>query len=88
MFCPFSLPFRCKINLGEDYSKLKDGVSQDAHLNSLIAASTEGTKVEYKYDLVFHGYAAQLKGKDLEYVRQSKDVEYILEDGIFTIQYE
>ncbi|KAF8597653.1 subtilisin-like protein [Ceratobasidium sp. AG-I] len=68
--------------------KLKDGVSQDAHLSSLIAAVTEGSKVEYKYDLVFHGYAAQLKGKDLDYVRQSKDVEYIIEDGIFTIQYE
>ncbi|KAF8597650.1 subtilisin-like protein [Ceratobasidium sp. AG-I] len=68
--------------------KLKDGVSKDAHLNSLIAAVTEGSKVEYNYDLVFHGYAAQLRGKDLDYVRQSKDVEYIHEDGIATIQFE
>ena len=63
-------------------------MSKDAHLSSLIAAVTEGSKVEYKYDLVFHGYAAQLKGKDLDYVRQSKDVESIHEDGIVELQFE
>ncbi|GAB1525269.1 hypothetical protein RhiTH_008427 [Rhizoctonia solani] len=68
--------------------KLKDGVSKDAHLNALLSASTAGSSIEYKYEQVFQGYAATLKGKDLDYVRQSKDVEYILEDGIFTIQYE
>jgi hypothetical protein len=57
-------------------------------LNALLSASTAGSIVEYKYEQVFQGYAATLKGKDLDYVRQSKDVEYILEDGIFTIQYE
>jgi hypothetical protein len=68
-------------------SKLKDGVSKDSHIAKLLS-STSDSKIEYKYEQVFHGYAAELKGKDLDYVRQSSDVEYILEDGIFTIQYE
>jgi cerevisin len=72
----------------DDCSKLKDGVSKDAHINALIAAATAGGSVEHKYGAVFQGYAANLKGKDLEYIRQSKDVEYILEDGIMTIDYE
>ncbi|CAE6362963.1 unnamed protein product [Rhizoctonia solani] len=67
--------------------KLKDGVSKDSHIAKLLS-STSDSKIEYKYEQVFHGYAAELKGKDLDYVRQSSDVEYILEDGIFTIQYE
>ncbi|KAH7337443.1 serine protease [Rhizoctonia solani] len=67
--------------------KLKDGVSKDSHIAKLLS-STPDSKIEYKYEQVFHGYAAELKGKDLDYVRQSSDVEYILEDGIFTIQYE
>ncbi|KAG9103701.1 subtilisin-like serine protease, partial [Ceratobasidium sp. 392] len=66
--------------------KLKDGVSKDSHIAKLIAAITAGGKVEYNYD-VFQGYAASLKGKDLDFIRQSKDVEYILEDGIMTIEY-
>ncbi|KAJ1307135.1 hypothetical protein OPQ81_001253 [Rhizoctonia solani] len=68
--------------------KLKDGVSKDAHVNKLIAAFTAGGKVQYKYGEVFHGYAASLQGKDLDFIRQSSDVEYILEDGIMTIDYE
>ncbi|KAF8761878.1 peptidase [Rhizoctonia solani] len=68
-------------------TKLKDGVSKDSHIAKLLS-STSDSKIEYKYEQVFHGYAAELKGKDLDYVRQSSDVEYILEDGIFTIQYE
>ncbi|KAF8597655.1 serine protease [Ceratobasidium sp. AG-I] len=67
--------------------KLKDGVSKDAHINALIAAATAGSVIEHKYGFVFQGYAANLKGKDLDYIRQSKDVEYIVEDGIITIDY-
>ncbi|KAG8709061.1 subtilisin-like serine protease [Ceratobasidium sp. 395] len=68
--------------------KLKDGVSQDSHIAKLIAAFTAGGKIEHKYTEVFHGYAASLKGKDLDFIRQSKDIEYIVEDGIMTIDYE
>ncbi|KAH7327598.1 peptidase S8/S53 domain-containing protein [Rhizoctonia solani] len=68
--------------------KLKDGVSKDSHVSKLIAAFTAGGKVEYKYGEVFHGYAASLKGKDLDFIRQSSDIEYIVEDGIMTIDYE
>ncbi|KAG8770339.1 subtilisin-like serine protease [Ceratobasidium sp. 428] len=68
--------------------KLKDGVSQDSHIAKLVAAFTAGGKIEHKYTDVFHGYAASLKGKDLDFIRQSKDIEYIVEDGIMTIDYE
>ncbi|KAG8741725.1 subtilisin-like serine protease [Ceratobasidium sp. 414] len=68
--------------------KLKDGVSKDSHIATLVAAITAGGKVEHKYGEVFQGYAASLKGKDLDFIRQSKDVEYIVEDGIMTIEYE
>ncbi|KAG8751961.1 subtilisin-like serine protease, partial [Ceratobasidium sp. 423] len=56
--------------------KLKDGVSKSAHLANLLS----GSKVAYTYDRAFQGYSAQLDGKALEYVRQSKDVEYIVQD--------
>ncbi|KAG9124717.1 subtilisin-like serine protease, partial [Ceratobasidium sp. 392] len=62
--------------------KLKDGVSKDAHLNAIIAKFVAGSSLEYKYGDVFHGYAVTLKGKDLDFVRQSKDIEFIEEDGI------
>ncbi|KAG8709059.1 subtilisin-like serine protease [Ceratobasidium sp. 395] len=67
--------------------KLKDGVSKDAHLSTLISKFTAGSSLQYKYGDVFHGYAVTLKGKDLDFVRQSKDVEFIEEDGIATIEY-
>ncbi|KAG8741726.1 subtilisin-like serine protease [Ceratobasidium sp. 414] len=67
--------------------KLKDGVSVDAHLNSIIFSFVSGSSLQYKYGDVFHGYAINLKGKDLDFLRQSKDVEYITEDGIATIDY-
>ncbi|CAE6344467.1 unnamed protein product [Rhizoctonia solani] len=67
--------------------KLKDGVSKDSHIAKLLSR-TPDSKVEYKYEQVFHGYAAELKDKNLDFVRQSSDVEYILEDGIVTIQYD
>ncbi|KAG9080127.1 subtilisin-like serine protease [Ceratobasidium sp. 370] len=68
--------------------KLKDGVSKDAHLNSIISGFVAGSSVQYKYNDVFHGYAVNLKGKDLDFIRQSKDIEFIEEDGIATIEYE
>ncbi|KAG8714144.1 subtilisin-like serine protease [Ceratobasidium sp. 395] len=67
--------------------KLKDGVTKDAHLSALISKFTAGSSLQYKYGDVFHGYAVTLKGKDLDFVRQSKDVEFIEEDGIMTIDY-
>ncbi|QRV89222.1 proteinase R [Ceratobasidium sp. AG-Ba] len=68
--------------------KLKEGVSPDSHIANVIAALTSGGKIEHKYGVAFHGYAASLKGKELDFVRQSKDVEYIVEDGIMSIDYE
>ncbi|KAG8714320.1 subtilisin-like serine protease [Ceratobasidium sp. 394] len=67
--------------------KLKDGVSKDTHLNSIISGFVAGSSLQYKYGDVFHGYAVTLKGKDLDFIRQSKDVEFIEEDGIVTIDY-
>ncbi|KAG9120599.1 subtilisin-like serine protease [Ceratobasidium sp. 392] len=67
--------------------KLKDGVSKDTHLNSIISKFTAGSSLQYKYGDVFHGYAITLKGKDLDLVRQSKDIEFIEEDGIVSIDY-
>ncbi|KAG8737114.1 subtilisin-like serine protease [Ceratobasidium sp. 414] len=68
--------------------KLKDGVSQDAHLTSIIAGFVAGSSIEYKYGDVFHGYAANLQGQDLDFIRQSKDIEFIEEDGVATLEYE
>ncbi|CAE6469115.1 unnamed protein product, partial [Rhizoctonia solani] len=68
--------------------KLKDGVSKDAHISQLIAALTAEGKVQYKYGDVFQGYSASLQGKDLDFIRQSSDVEYIAEDGISSIDYD
>ncbi|CAE6531973.1 unnamed protein product [Rhizoctonia solani] len=62
--------------------KLKDGVSKSSHLASLLS----GTKVAYTYDRAFQGYSAHLEGKTLEYVRQSKDVEYIVQDEKVKLQ--
>ncbi|KAG9091093.1 subtilisin-like serine protease [Ceratobasidium sp. 392] len=67
--------------------KLKDNVSKDAHLTSIISKFIAGSSLQYKYDDVFHGYAINLKGKDLDFLRQSKDIEYITEDGIATIDF-
>ncbi|KAG9086852.1 subtilisin-like serine protease [Ceratobasidium sp. 370] len=67
--------------------KIKDNVSVDAHLNSILASFVAGSSLQYKYGDVFHGYAINLKGKDLDFIRQNKDIEYIAEDGIATIDY-
>ncbi|KAF8597654.1 putative subtilisin-like serine protease [Ceratobasidium sp. AG-I] len=68
--------------------KLKDGVSKDAHLSQIISSFTAGSSLQYKYGDVFHGYAITLKGKDLDFIRQSKDIEYIEEDGIVSIDFQ
>lgn len=69
------------------HSKLKENVSKGSHLNKLVSSFAAGSSVRYEYANVFHGYAATLKDKDLDVVRQSKDIEYIEEDGIATVEY-
>lgn len=61
--------------------KLKDGVSKSAHLAGLRSIAND-FKVAYTYDEAFQGYSVQLEGKSLDYVQQSRDVEYIVEDGL------
>ncbi|KAG9081755.1 subtilisin-like serine protease, partial [Ceratobasidium sp. 370] len=67
--------------------KIKDNVSVDAHLDSILVSFVAGSSLQYKYGDVFHGYAINLQGKDLDLIRQNKDIEYIAEDGITTIDY-
>ncbi|KAG8698953.1 subtilisin-like serine protease [Ceratobasidium sp. 394] len=67
--------------------KLKDGVSKDAHLDSIINSFVAGSSLQYRYGDVFHGYAINLQGKDLDMLRQSKDVDFIEENGIVTLDY-
>ncbi|GAB1518630.1 hypothetical protein RhiTH_001693 [Rhizoctonia solani] len=69
--------------------KLKDGVSKDSHVARLLEyIGNQDSKVVYKYDRVFNGYAGVLKGPILEYIRRSADVEYIQADTIYQIEYE
>ncbi|CCO33165.1 Proteinase R [Rhizoctonia solani AG-1 IB] len=69
--------------------KLKDGVSKDSHVARLLEyIGSQDSKVVYKYDKVFNGYAGILKGPILEYIRRSADVEYIQADVIYQIEYE
>lgn len=65
--------------------KLKDGVSKSSHLARLQSGST-GYGIAYSYGQTFQGYAAQLQGKALDYVRESKDVEYIVEDLVVKVE--
>ncbi|KAG8791154.1 subtilisin-like serine protease [Ceratobasidium sp. 428] len=65
--------------------KLKDGVSRETHLNAILPKFVADSGLKYKYGDVFHGYAVTLKGQDLALVRQSKDIEFIEEDGIVAI---
>ncbi|KAG8705181.1 subtilisin-like serine protease, partial [Ceratobasidium sp. 395] len=67
--------------------KLKDNVSKDAHLSSVISGFIAGSSLQYKYGDIFHGYAINLHGQDLALLRRSKDIEYVIEDGIATIDY-
>ncbi|KAF8757776.1 peptidase S8 family [Rhizoctonia solani] len=69
--------------------KLKDGVSKDSHVARLLEfIGGQDSKVVYKYENVFHGYAGVLKGPILEYIRRSSDVEYIQADTIYKINWE
>ncbi|KAF8705477.1 peptidase S8 family, partial [Rhizoctonia solani] len=69
--------------------KLKDGVSKDSHVARLLEfIGGQDSKVVYKYENVFHGYAGVLKGPILEYIRRSSDVEYIQADTIYKIDWE
>ncbi|CAE6435200.1 unnamed protein product [Rhizoctonia solani] len=69
--------------------KLKDGVSKDSHVARLLGfIGSQDSKIVYKYENVFHGYAGVLKGPILDYIRRSADVEYIQADTIYRIEYE
>ncbi|KDQ21395.1 hypothetical protein BOTBODRAFT_50040 [Botryobasidium botryosum FD-172 SS1] len=69
--------------------KLKEGSDRSSHLVKLgQILGTSESHVEYEYDSVFHGYAGHLTGAALDFVRSSKDVEYIVPDEILTIQWE
>ncbi|KAG9124884.1 subtilisin-like serine protease [Ceratobasidium sp. 392] len=68
--------------------KLKAGVSKDSHIARLLEAiGSLDSKVTYKYDSVLQGYAGIFKGPILDYVRRSPDVEYVLADTIYKIDY-
>ncbi|KAG8701009.1 subtilisin-like serine protease [Ceratobasidium sp. 394] len=68
--------------------KLKDGVSKDSHIARLLAAiGSFDSKVTYKYQEVFHGYAGTFRGPILDFIRRSSDVEYVQADTIYQIEY-
>ncbi|CAE6437503.1 unnamed protein product [Rhizoctonia solani] len=67
--------------------KLKDSMSKELHFTKL-SFGTSDLIITYKYKDAFHGYAAKLQGEDLSFVRQSNEVEYIIEDGIVALDYE
>ncbi|QRV73647.1 cuticle-degrading protease [Ceratobasidium sp. AG-Ba] len=68
--------------------KLKDGVSKDSHIARLLQAiGSLDSKVTYKYEDVFHGYAGTFKGPILDFIRRSSEVEYIQADTIYQIEY-
>ncbi|KAF8592915.1 hypothetical protein BDV93DRAFT_334478, partial [Ceratobasidium sp. AG-I] len=67
--------------------KLKDGVSKDSHIARLLEAiGGQDSKLVYKYENVFQGYAGVLKGPILDFVRRSSDVEYVQADTIYQIE--
>ncbi|KDQ13665.1 hypothetical protein BOTBODRAFT_55912 [Botryobasidium botryosum FD-172 SS1] len=66
--------------------KLKQGSDKNGHLGKLAQIlTTAESHVKYDYDSVFHGYAGTLKGAALDFIRSSKDVEYIYPDQIVSI---
>lgn len=65
--------------------KLKDGVSKSSHIAGL-QSGVPGYGLAYSYGQAFQGYAAKLQGKALDYVRESKDVEYIFEDILVKVE--
>ncbi|CAE6455213.1 unnamed protein product [Rhizoctonia solani] len=69
--------------------KLKDGVSKDSHIAQLLGfIGSQDSRVVYKYENVFNGYAGVLKGTILDYIRKSADVEYIQADTIYQLDWE
>ncbi|CAE7198819.1 unnamed protein product, partial [Rhizoctonia solani] len=69
--------------------KLKDGVSKNSHVARLLDfIGSQDSKVVYKYENAFNGYAGILKGPILDYIRRSPDVEYIEADAFYQIEYE
>ncbi|CCO33166.1 hypothetical protein BN14_07238 [Rhizoctonia solani AG-1 IB] len=78
---PTSIPIIKLAGPAKDNSyviKLKDGVSKDSHIAQLLEfIGSQDSRVVYKYENVFNGYAGVLKGTILDYIRKSADVEYI-----------
>ncbi|KAF8677608.1 peptidase S8 family [Rhizoctonia solani] len=69
--------------------KLKDNVSKDSHVARLLDfIGSRDSKVVYKYENIFNGYAGTLKGPILDYIRHSPDVEYIEADTFSQIDFE
>jgi len=69
--------------------KLKDSASKDSHIARLLEAiGSHDSKVVYKYENVFNGYAGVLKGPVLDFVRRSPDVEYVQADTFYQIEWE
>ncbi|KEP47628.1 peptidase inhibitor i9 [Rhizoctonia solani 123E] len=64
--------------------KLKDNVPKEFHITKLPFHTD--SKIVYKYERAFHGYAVEIGGQDLNFVRQSDEVEYIIEDGIVGLE--
>ncbi|KAL1951895.1 hypothetical protein VTO73DRAFT_1044 [Trametes versicolor] len=67
--------------------KLRDGVAKDAHLEWLAANhgnTSTVTHAEWESS-VLNGFAGTLETDALNALRANPDVEYITEDGIFTI---
>ncbi|CAE6535239.1 unnamed protein product [Rhizoctonia solani] len=66
--------------------KLKDDTSKHSHIAHLLSTAPELT-ITYQYENVFHGYAAELEGQALDFVRRSREVESIFEDGITVLDF-
>jgi len=85
----FDIASSCFFIVPASHRKLKDSVVKSSHIAHLLSIiGSQDSKVVYKYDQVFHGYAATLKVPILDVVRKSSDVDYILEDGIYTVPHE
>ncbi|CAE7229635.1 unnamed protein product [Rhizoctonia solani] len=66
--------------------KLKDDVLKGSHITELLFQTD--SKIVYDYEAAFHGYAVELVGRGLDFVRRSREVEYIVEDGIVGLDFE
>jgi Peptidase inhibitor I9 len=67
-------------------------VNQANHLSSLAKIVTRDAvtyqEVTHLYDTVLNGYACILRGAALDHVLNSKDVDFVEQDGITSIKYE